>query len=66
MTEQQKKALRAALPFCRDRIAIPKKGNVDYEDIARQIAALPDADRIRELTAWVLEYDAASAATPNQ
>lgn len=58
MTEQQKAAVRLALPFCRDRIQIPAKGSIDYQAAAAQIAALPDSSRIRELVSWLMEYEA--------
>lgn len=57
MNAQQQAAVRAALPFCRDRIQIPAKGAMNYEDVARQIAALPDANRIKSLVAWVMDYE---------
>lgn len=58
MTPQQEAAIRAALPFCRDRLNLPRKGALDYEAAARQIAALPDAEHIRGLVGWVMAYEA--------
>ena len=62
MTEEQQALLRLALRFCRDRVQIPARGALDYDDLARQIAALPDAQHIRECVAWVREYERAEAA----
>ena len=63
MTDEQKALLRLALRFCRDRVQIPARGALDYPDLARQIAALPDAQHIRECVAWVRDYERAELDT---
>lgn len=63
MTDAQKRSVKLALAFCRDRIQIPAKGAFDYADIARQIAALPDATAIKSSVAWVLDYERADSAS---
>lgn len=64
MTPQQQRKIQIALGFCRDRLNLPKKGALDYAEAARQIAALPDVATIRELVAWVVEYEQAEAPPP--
>lgn len=63
MNDAQKRAIKAALPFCRDRINVPAKGSMDYEDVAQQISALPDATAIKSAVAWVLDYERADSAS---
>lgn len=57
MNDNQKRSVQIALGFCREKIKLPKKGAMDYEDVAKQIAALPDAAQIKSAVAWVLEYE---------
>lgn len=57
MPEADKKNIRIALTYCRDRIEIPSRGAIDYHDVARQIAALPDAENLRYMVAWVIGYE---------
>lgn len=56
---EQKAALRAALRLCRPRLRLPARGVLDYGELARQIAALPEAAEIRELVRWVRDYERA-------
>lgn len=57
MNDGQKRSVQIALRFCRERISLPKKGAMDYDDVAKQIAALPDAAEIKSSVAWVLQYE---------
>ena len=57
MLEADKKNIRIALTYCRDRIEIPARGAIDYHDVARQIAALPDAEDLSYMVAWVIGYE---------
>ena len=57
MNEQQKRSIRIALNFCRDRIEIPSRGQIDYADISKQIAQLSDAQRIRDCVKFVIDYE---------
>ncbi len=62
MTEERKAAIRAALRFCRKRLQLPARGNLDYQEAARQIAGLPDAEDVRALVRWVRDYERAEGA----
>lgn len=57
MTEQQKRAIKIALNFCRADLKINTHGALDYDDLAKQIALLSNAAHIKSLVAWVLEYE---------
>lgn len=57
MTEHQRRSIKIALNFCRDDIELSSRGPLDYNAAAKQIAALPGVQRIRELVEWVLEYE---------
>lgn len=57
MNEANKRSIQIALNFCRERISVQKKGTMDYDDVAKQIAALPDAAAIKSSVAWVLQYE---------
>ena len=57
MTDNQKRSIQIALRFCRENITLPKKGAMDYDDVAGQIAALPNAAEIKSFVAWVLAYE---------
>lgn len=57
MNDAQKRSIQLALNFCRDRVTLPKKGSFDYDDVAKQIAALPDAAQIKSSVSWLLDYE---------
>lgn len=57
MNEAQKRAIKIALNFTRDRISVPSRGAIDYADVIKQIEALPDIEHIRELVKWTLAYE---------
>lgn len=68
MNAQQKRAIQIAVGMCRDRLVLPKKGALDYDQAALQLSELPDAAEIRERVQWVLDYEReegrSSAAPP--
>lgn len=57
MNDANKRSVQIALRFCRDKITLPKKGSMDYGDVAKQIAALPNAAEIKSCVSWVLQYE---------